>query len=272
MSSRLRFSLLVLACLLLGGIGWWLGQGSREEPTVELKTQTHSAAVAPSSSQRQPTPEQGSIAPTGKFEPEHFNTQSPGIPSAEVMQSAAKSYIKQISDSELRVGEVRLLKKERTLIFPATVAERNQPIEYALVHETGKTHEALLVTKVPVQDVPVAALLIEANGQPPMIQVSWRKNGGEARMPLSDLIRLQQVAADTLSANPWIYNGSTFIHGGFAAMREGSMVALVNDPSALVNHRAAGDLLRDDVFFARTENLPPEGVTVSVTFTFQRRE
>ena len=213
-------------------------------------------------------PDQGSVTAGGKFESARGKPHGPGIPSAEAMKAAAMDYIKEISPDEVRVGEVRLLKKERTLIFTATVAVRTQPLEYALVHESGKAHEALLVTKVPVQDVHVAALLMEASGQAPRIEVSWRKNGGEARMPLSDLIRVQQVAADTLSANPWVYNGSEFHHGGFAAMSEGSMVALVNDPAALVNHRTAAALQRDDVFFANTEKLPADGVPVSVMFIF----
>ena len=204
----------------------------------------------------------------GKFLPSHGKPAEQGIPSVEVMQAAAKNYIKEVSANEVRVGEVRLLKKERTLIFPATLAVKTQPLEYALVHETGKAHEAMLVTKVPVQDVHVAALLIEAIGQAPQIEVSWRKHGGEARMPLNDLIRVQKAAPDTLSANPWIYNGSEFLHGSFAAMTEGSIVALVNDPSALVNHRAAAALMRDDVFFANIDKLPAEGVPLSVMFIF----
>jgi hypothetical protein len=89
-------------------------------------------------------------------------------------------------------------------------------------------------------------------------------------MMLNELIRVQQAPAEILSENPWTYNGSKFIHGGFAAIREGSMVALVNDPSALVNHQAAGDLMRDDVFFADPEKLPTDGVTVTVAFIFNQ--
>jgi hypothetical protein len=271
----LRPAVIILAFLGLELLGWWLKGHPPKEPSVALilqKPATPAAVPTPSSSQAQPRPDQGKVVPSGKFEPEHFKTQVPQIPNAEAMHSEVKDYIKQISQNEVHVGEVRLLKKERTLIFPATLAERHQPLEYALVHETGKTHEALLMTKVPVQDVHVAALLIDATGQPPTIEVSWRKNGGEAKMMLSDLIRVQQSPADTLSANPWTYNGSKFIHGGFAAMREGSMVALVNDPSALVNHQAAGDLMRDDVFFANPEKLPPDGVGISVSFIFWPRQ
>jgi hypothetical protein len=237
-------------------------------PKVEPPVVQVPSAAASSPAKPRPTPDQGVVQPGGKFQAVRGKAPGPGIPSAEAMKAAARDYIKEVRPDEVRVGEVRLLKKERTLIFTATVAIRTQPLEYALVHETGKAHEALLVTKVPIQDVHVAALLIEASGQAPRIEVSWRKNGGEARMPLSDLIRVHQVAPDTLSANPWIYTGSEFHHGGFAAMSEGSLVALVNDPAALVNHRAAAALQRDDVFFAATEKLPAEGVPVSVMFIF----
>ncbi|MBL9144963.1 MAG: hypothetical protein JNM99_14880 [Verrucomicrobiaceae bacterium] len=220
------------------------------------------------SSDRLPTPDQGVVQSGGKFQANRGKPPSSEIPSAEAMKEVARSYIKEVGPNELRVGEVRLLKRERTITFTATVAVRTQPLEYALVHETGKAHEALLVTKVPVQDVHVAVLLLEASGRAPMIEVSWRKHGGEARMPLSDLIRVQQVAPDVLKANPWTYNGSEFSHGSFAAMREGSLVALVNDPAALVNHRTAASLMRDDVFFANSDKLPPDGVPVSVIFVF----
>lgn len=263
--------MVVVACL-----GWWWGGGVHRHddegpikagPSVS-KAIDSVAPVASSSVDRQPTPDQGVVQLGGKFQANRGKPPSDGIPSAEAMKEAARDYIKEIGPNEVRVGDVRLLKKERTVIFTATVAVRTQPLEYALVHETGKAHEALLVTKVPVQDVHVAVLLLEASGQTPMIEVSWRKHGGEARMPLADLIRVQQVAPDVLKANPWTYDGSEFSHGGFAAMREGSLVALVNDPAALVNHKAAASLMRDDVFFANPDKLPSDGVPISVMFVF----
>ncbi len=274
MVSRLRPFLLVPAVIALGWLGWWwagdvpMKSVAPVSPPVLAPEMAIPSTDALATSQPKPTPEQGVVQPGGKFLPSRGKPPGQGIPSVEAMQAAAKNYIKEVSANEVRVGEVRLLKKERTLIFPATLAVKTQPLEYALVHETGKAHEAMLVTKVPVQDVHVAALLIEAIGQAPQIEISWRKHGGEARMPLNDLIRVQKAAPDTLSANPWIYNGSEFLHGSFAAMTEGSIIALVNDPSALVNHRAAAALMRDDVFFAHIDKLPAEGVPLSVMFIF----
>lgn len=189
---------------------------------------------------------------------------SKGAANADELKNAAQSYIHESGPDELQIGSVRLNKRKRTISFQAKVAERERALEYALVHETGKAHEALLSTTAAVQDVHVAALLIDAVGQSPQIELSWRKHGGDAKVPLHEMIRMK----DGSLGGMWRYNGSVFIHGGFAASREGSLVALMNDPSALVNHPSAGALMKDDVFFAQTAKLPPDGVQVTVHFFF----
>lgn len=205
----------------------------------------------------------GKVAASGKFTP-NATPAAKGPASAEELKNAAQGYIRELGPDELQIGSVRLNKRKRTISFPAKVAEKERALEYALVHESGKTHEALLSTAAAIQDVHVAALLLDAIGQAPMIEVTWRKHGGEAKVPLHELIGMKEGSLDAV----WRYNGSVFIHGGFAASREGSLVALMNDPSALVNHPAAGELMKDDVFFAQRANLPPEGVQVTVVMTF----
>ncbi|MBL9183948.1 MAG: hypothetical protein JNN17_17535 [Verrucomicrobiaceae bacterium] len=208
----------------------------------------------------------GKVAASGKFTP-NATPAAKGPASAEELKNAAQGYIRELGRDELQIGSVRLNKRKRTISFPAKVAEKERPLEYALVHETGKTHEALFSTSAAVQDVHVAALLLDANGQAPVIEVTWRKHGGEAKVPLHELIGMKEGSLDAV----WRYNGSVFIHGGFAASREGSLVALMNDPSALVNHPAAGALMKDDVFFAQTAKLPPESVQVTVVMTFSNQ-
>ena len=189
----------------------------------------------------------GKVAVSGKFTPD-----------------AAAATKGPASADELQIGSVRLNKRKRTISFPAKVAEKERALEYVIVHETGKTHEALLSTSAAIHDVHVAALLLDAGGLSPQIEVTWRKHGGDARVPLHAMIGMKGGSLDAV----WHYNGSEFIHGGFAASREGSVVALMNDPSALVNHPAAGALMKDDVFFAQRAQLPPEGVQVIVVMTF----
>jgi hypothetical protein len=205
----------------------------------------------------------GKVAVSGKFTPDAA-AATKGPASAEELKSAARGYIRELGPDELQIGSVRLNKRKRTISFPAKVAEKERALEYVIVHETGKTHEALLSTSAAIHDVHVAALLLDAGGLSPQIEVTWRKHGGDARVPLHAMIGMKGGSLDAV----WHYNGSEFIHGGFAASREGSVVALMNDPSALVNHPAAGALMKDDVFFAQRAQLPPEGVQVIVVMTF----
>jgi hypothetical protein len=234
-----------LALVCVGGFVAWWQKTPEEAPQAEKVV------------------EGGKVAASGKFTPNELRSVI-GPASAEELKIAAQGYIRESGPDELQIGSVRLNKRKRTISFPAKVAEKERPLEYALVHETGKTHEALLSTAAAIQDVHVAALLLDASGQSPQIEVTWRKHGGDAQVPLHEMIGMKDGSLDAV----WRYNGSVFIHGGFAASREGSLVALMNDPSALVNHPAAGALMKDDVFFAQRAKLPPDGVQVTVVMSF----
>ena len=58
------------------------------------------------------------------------------------------------------VGKVTVDKASRTVRIPAVVNMREQVIEYALVTQSGKTHESLFATEASPTDVHVAALLV----------------------------------------------------------------------------------------------------------------
>ena len=62
----------------------------------------------------------------------------------------------------------------------------------------------------------------------------------------------------------WIYNGSRIVHGTFLAHRDGSIVAVIADPDALVNSPRPG---RDDdeIWTANRALVPPVGTPVEVT-------
>jgi hypothetical protein len=186
-------------------------------------------------------------------------------------EDSAPGSIRQVGADDWEIGQVKLNKSRRTIAFAARIAERDRPLEYALVHQSGKVHESLLATEVPLRDVHVAVLLLHAVGQRPGITVSWAKHGGAASLPLEELLRCQPDMPDVFRPArdaAWIYHGSRFDPAGFAASREGSLIALIHDPAALVNHPAAAALQRDDVFFARADGLPPDGVQVTVTLAF----
>tara|TARA_R110002049_G_scaffold291747_1_gene475892 strand:- start:22 stop:654 length:633 start_codon:yes stop_codon:yes gene_type:complete len=174
----------------------------------------------------------------------------------------------QVGENEYEVGSVRLNKSQRTLSFPARVEIRDGDLEYAVVHVTGKTHETLLATEVEPQQIHIAALLLDAVGQSPTISVSWKADTGEVSFDLAELIQIVGVPTDLLTSEKWTYNGSEFQNGTFAAQSEGSIIALMPDTTALVNHVASMRINRDDIFKSKTSVLPPDQTAVEVRLKF----
>src|ERR1043165_6487359 len=92
-----------------------------------------------------------------------------------------------------QAGLVRLDKNSRTITFPVRLNLRDETVEYAVVHQSGKAYESIFTTGARPQDIQVAMLLwgvrpvmtntFGADGKgPPMgekvfVEVSWT-NGG----------------------------------------------------------------------------------------------
>ena len=63
----------------------------------------------------------------------------------------------------------------------------------------------------------------------------------------------------------WIYNGSYFSDGTFLAQREGSIVSLIADPSALANNPRP-DRQDDELWTLHTPAIPPVNSRAHVKF------
>jgi len=141
-------------------------------------------------------------------------------------------------------------------------------LEYALVHQSGKIHESLLSTKISPKALHLAVLLLNGEGKHPEIELFWRKNGPDARVPLNVLI--QPVGASPrLEADQWLYKKATLdCQGRLAALQEGSFITLLNDPKALIQHQVAASLGHDDAYKPFTKKLPFKGAPVRLIITF----
>lgn len=198
---------------------------------------------------------------------------------------AADSSVREIAPGILGIGAVRVDKAARALTFPATVNQAEGIVEYVVVTGSGKTHESVFATPAEPKDIHVAALLLGArdatksttNNLPPAlrgdavrIEVSWETAAGERRaVALEDCVRHAETGRP-LSAGPWVYNGSELRDGRFAAQAEGSVVAIIDDPQALVNNPRPGRD-DDDVWRVNEPVVPPKGTAVSVTLRFAPR-
>jgi hypothetical protein len=81
---------------------------------------------------------------------------------------------------------------------------------------------------------------------------------------LAEFVKLPaRVRAD--AAHDWVYNGSFAVAGVLAAQRGGSIIALITDPSALVNNPKP-DRADDEIHLVNPQALPREGTPVEIVF------
>lgn len=234
-----------------------------------------------------PTPEQGAISPSGKFTPVY-----PATPSGENVPQSQKdaeevvkhmATLKQTGANTFQIGLVTFDKENRTVTFPASLCLRDQVVEYALVTTHGKTYESLLSTEVSPVDIHLAMLLLNVGRVPVLgglkqpapvpetnalrVEITWKTNEQILTIPLATLVCLTNGKLNDqgrpMTLDQWLYNGSEFNPWGFEVLREGSLIALIRDSTALVNNPGA-DRDNDQIHFPNTKLLPPVGTPVQV--------
>jgi hypothetical protein len=199
-----------------------------------------------------------------------------GLPPALALSNAP---LRRLSKDVFALGLVRLDKSKRAVIFPASVNMADGVVEYALVHRTGKVHESVLKTEADPLHIHLATLLLSppqsaapaANPRTPSdllgphltIWAQWKVGGSEKHVRLEDLVS-NTLTKSQMSRGDWIYNGSRVVQGVYLAQRDGSIVAIIADPDAMINSPRAG---RDDdeIWRANRSLVPPVGTAVEVT-------
>ncbi len=195
-------------------------------------------------------------------------------------------------------------RESMTVTIPVIVNRLGDPLEYALIHRKGKTHEALLLTEVkpsvlngallalglipgenatykekdPLptrEEVEAGADWVEVfppKGKPLFMTVSWTDEEKKQHdMPIEDLI-LDMTTGEALDAMEWIFLGGRMspIYRGeppvFVADYEGNLVSICYlEPS---NHLVTmkHERARDDMIWWRTDSCPAPGRELVLTF------
>jgi len=202
---------------------------------------------------------------------------------AESNQSRMPS-LKKIGEDKFRFGEVMIDQKNRILEINATSNQRNGLIEYALVHESGKTHEALFRTKVRPQILHASLLLLKQpvesrffenlwSEEPRKLdlgksrirtEVQWDQNGTLHTSSLEEL-SLNTKDKSSLREDAFIFTGSRKIEGTYLAELSGSMIAVYADEEAVINS-SDHDSNNDDVWIANEKQMPELETPVRIRF------
>lgn len=191
---------------------------------------------------------------------------------------ALGSFAARAATNDLQFGEVRVDPAARTISFPAQINQRTGPIEYLLVHQTGKVHESILKTAVVAQDIHAAALLFSEKASNTnstlklkvnAIEVLWREDNKEHKWQAADLI-VDKKKKRPLHETKWAYRGSRLVDGIFLAQRDGSLIAIMEDREALIDQDTP-DAADDENWEPVAERLPPIGTEAIVTIRFAFR-
>jgi hypothetical protein len=205
----------------------------------------------------------------------------------------AQKRLQKLTDTEYKLGEIQINAATRELRLPCVVLHQQIPIEYLLVHETGKDHETILTTAVTPLDLQVALLLANytpgstglfaklPKGEPLPFQeqapktpgahrvkltAEWEIDGKKHTSPLSQWIQNSDLRVPPPDLDAWIFNGSKIDNRGFVAESEGSLIAVYADANALFNSPAAGNHT-DDIWISLPKNIPPEGTPITLIIT-----
>jgi hypothetical protein len=166
--------------------------------------------------------------------------------------------IERITDSLYRIGRVMVDMKAKTVTCSGVVNMSSGAVEYLAVGPGGKLHESVL--RIDARPIYVQLGLILLNLEPGCLlksqgdpapaggpglklTVRWRSLSGEEHAcPAEDFILVRGKpwphGATEPKSGAWCFTGSQITRlNGFSADAERSLIAVWNDPVAVVNNR-----------------------------------
>lgn len=208
---------------------------------------------------------------------------------------AAKARLKKTGETTYELGGLKFDSATREVRVPTVLNMNDGVLEYALVHENGKTHESLLRTTVSPTELNLVLLLChyephiaeaakfldnprestKALMKEPMskeganrmlISVQWKdKDGKDQTAPVAHWFRNKKTSKP-MAFDHWTYTGSLVSDVGYAAEFDGSIIATYFDLVAMVNCPVKENA-DDEVWYAETSAVPPVDTPVTLILT-----
>jgi len=188
----------------------------------------------------------------------------------------------------MKFGEIIFDPKTRQVRIPCTLNMSEGLLEFAVVHENGKIHESLLITKCSPTDINVVMKLLRyvpseelyaiekepgiLSGEYPVVpeatkkaarvdlKVEWKKDGKTESLTLADCIEQAQTTKG-MGQEPWIYGGSMIYEGAFLAEQTGDVASIFVSRGSLLLYPGQ-DNFNDDVWMVNSKRVPPQGTIV----------
>lgn len=219
-----------------------------------------------------------------------FLDDPPKRPDASKEPLDPKKAIQRIEGDRYKCGSIEFDQKTREIRIPCKLNMREGPLEYVLVHESGKVHESLLSTAARPLELNIVLLLlnwkksevffdfsnadrggvpVKKAKNPPASQVevhvAWKDKEGKDQTCRVEQWMHQIEKRAKVTEVPWIYTGSIIMPDGrWLAEETGSIMALYVDPGSMFNNPREGNDL-DDVWIA-DPGVPEKETPVTVIF------
>ncbi len=219
-------------------------------------------------------------------------TPNPGAPVPDT--AAAAKRIKDLGKGEFELGTITFNSATREVRVPCKVNMTKGLVEYALVHEMGKTHESILKTSIAALDLQLALLLTNyeaghtglfesvkdpaerkkmeptapktPGGNLVQLSVEWKKDGETKRASLIDWMIDTRTKKAPTTFNHWVFNGSMIQQSGFSAQLYGNIIGVYYDATSIINCPSK-DNDSDDIWSINTNVVPKEDSDVTLVIT-----
>jgi len=190
--------------------------------------------------------------------------------------------ITKVNSELFEFGQILINKERREFSFPAICNQTNGLVEYALVHDEGKTHESLMRTSVSPRLIHACLLLLKEKPQahffsqlknspsrPGQIHsikifVEWKEGGVPRKETINSMV-VCQTDGRVLKENTFVFTGSKVMEGSYLAEMDGSIVAIYHDERATLNSRDDQSKF-DDVWIANELSMPAKETPVTIRF------
>ncbi len=179
-------------------------------------------------------------------------------------ETAVPAAVTRVGDHQYTYGLLKIDGKKREITFPAEINQIEGNVEYAIVHQDGKTHESLIATKVRSTELQVALLLCryattsketaEAKGKLG-IWIHWTDaDGSKQATPLHNWV-YNGLKGEPLQQHLWLFTGVPTAKPGEPPVDDQSLVAIFNDPYAAINCHDPKSA-NDDLWYPTEQALP----------------
>ena len=225
-----------------------------------------------------------------KHEPAPENTVAvqPEEKAEEKPAARPEASVKKLADGTMQIGDIIFDPKTRQVRVPCTVNMNEGLLEFAVVHENGKIHESLLITKASALHINIAMKLLRyvaseelyaiekergvLSDQFPEVEekvrkaarvslsIEWQHQGKAKKVPISDWI-MHTRTTKPMSTEPWVYGGSMMYEGHFVAEQNGDIAAIFVSRGSLFLYPGK-DNSNDEMWLANTKRIPPQGTSV----------